>query len=223
MRFIENEKDYGRYHGHQYCRISFDEVTEYPTNGGFLKMLSCLRSPHGIPCTVRLTGNPGGIGHVWVKARYVDVAPPLTPYKDPETGFVRMFVPSKMAHNQHRHAGRPGLQEPAAGGHRGQRGAAQGLVRRRLGHRGRRVLRQLAQRPARGAPLHPAQALDARQVDGLGQLPPVLHRLVVHRGGRVGEDGDGTEQKFPAGALIRYREWYGVERDQSGASMPNVG
>lgn len=100
MRFIENEKDYGRYHGHSYTRISFDEVTEYPTPTGLLKMLSTLRSPHGIPCTVRMTGNPGGVGHGWVKARYISPSPPMTPYTDPETGFERMFIPSKMDDNQ---------------------------------------------------------------------------------------------------------------------------
>lgn len=100
MRYIENEKDYGRYHGHSYTGISFDEVTEYATPNGLLKMLSTLRSPHGVPCTMRATGNPGGIGHVWVKARYIDAAPAMTPYTDPDTGFVRMFVPSRTADNQ---------------------------------------------------------------------------------------------------------------------------
>lgn len=99
MRYIENEKDYGRYHGHQYTGISFDEVTEYPTPTGLLKMLSTLRSAAGVPCTVRLTGNPGGVGHIWVKSRYIDNSPPLTPYKDPETGFTRMFIPSKLSDN----------------------------------------------------------------------------------------------------------------------------
>ena len=28
MRYIEHERDYGRYHGHQYSHMSFDEVTE---------------------------------------------------------------------------------------------------------------------------------------------------------------------------------------------------
>ena len=99
MRYIENEKDYGRYHGHQYTGISFDEVTEYATPSGLLRMLSTLRSASGVPCTVRLTGNPGGVGHSWVKSRYIDVAPPRTPYTDPETGFTRMFIPSRMTDN----------------------------------------------------------------------------------------------------------------------------
>jgi len=100
MRFIENEKDYGKYHGHQYSGISFDEVTEYATPDGLLKMLSTLRSPGGVPCSVRLTGNPGGIGHGWVKSRYIDKVPPMHPYVDADTGFTRMFVPSKTSDNK---------------------------------------------------------------------------------------------------------------------------
>jgi hypothetical protein len=99
MRYIEREQDYGRYHGHQYTGISFDEVTEYSTPSGLLRMLSTLRSAAGVPCTVRLTGNPGGVGHSWVKSRYIDVGPARTPYLDPETGFTRMFIPSKLTDN----------------------------------------------------------------------------------------------------------------------------
>ena len=100
MRYIENEKDYGRYHGHQYTGISFDEVTEYATPSGLLRMLSTLRSATGVPCTVRLTGNPGGVGHAWVKSRYVDNGPPRIPFSDPESGFTRMFIPSRLTDNQ---------------------------------------------------------------------------------------------------------------------------
>lgn len=100
MRYIEHERDYGRYHGHQYTNISFDEVTEYDNPSPLYKMLSTLRSPYGVPCTVRLTGNPGGVGHGWVKSRYIDVAPPYTPYVDPDSGFTRLFIPSRMKDNQ---------------------------------------------------------------------------------------------------------------------------
>ncbi len=100
MRYIEREADYGRYHGHSYTGISFDEVTEYATPAPLLKMASTLRSAHGVPCTMRLTGNPGGIGHAWVKARYIDVGAPNVPYTDPETGFTRMFIRSRLDDNQ---------------------------------------------------------------------------------------------------------------------------
>lgn len=99
MRYIEHERDYTRYHGHQYTGISFDEVTEYASPSGLLKMMSTLRSAFGVPCTVRLTGNPGGPGHIWVKARYVDNAPPMAPYTDPDTGFTRLYVPARLKDN----------------------------------------------------------------------------------------------------------------------------
>ena len=99
MRYIEAEKDYGRYHGHQYTGISFDEVTEYAEPSGLLRMLSTLRSANGVHCTVRLTGNPGGVGHAWVKSRYIDIGPPRTPFEDAESGFIRLFIPSKLTDN----------------------------------------------------------------------------------------------------------------------------
>lgn len=100
MRYIEIEKDYGRYHGHSYTGISFDEVTEYASPVPLLKMISTLRSATGTPCTLRATGNPGGIGHAWVKDRYITSSPPLIPYDDPETGFTRLFIPSRMQDNK---------------------------------------------------------------------------------------------------------------------------
>lgn len=99
MRYMEREQDYARYHGHQYTGISNDEVTEYQTPGGLLKMMSTLRSPHGVPCSMRSTGNPGGPGHVWVKQRYIDGRIPFTPWRDQESGLTRMFIPSKLSDN----------------------------------------------------------------------------------------------------------------------------
>lgn len=99
MRYIEAERDYGRYHGHQYTGISNDEITEYETPNGLLKMISTLRSPHGVPCTMRSTGNPGGRGHVWVSQRYINGKRPYVPWNDPDTGKSMMFIPSRLSDN----------------------------------------------------------------------------------------------------------------------------
>ncbi len=59
---------------------------------------------------IRATGNPGGIGHGWVKNRFITVAPPMTPVKkriswrDTEGGEhtdwrYRIFVPAKLSDN----------------------------------------------------------------------------------------------------------------------------
>lgn len=100
MRYIEHERDYGRMHGHQYSHISQDEITEYASPSGYLKMMSTLRNANGVPCTIRATGNPGGIGHAWCKERFINKSPGMMPFVDPDTGFTRMFIPSSTDDNQ---------------------------------------------------------------------------------------------------------------------------
>lgn len=208
MRYIEIEKDYGRYHGHQYTRISFDEVTEYPTPDGLLKMLSTLRSANGVPCSMRATGNPGGIGHVWVKARYIDPAPPFTPFTDPETGFTRIFIPSKLSDNQI-------------------------LVRNDPNYRNRILAATAGNEALRKAWTEGAWDIVAgaffstwdskKHVIIPFDIPDKWTRFTSFDWGSarpfsVGwwAVSDGSIPEYPSGALIRYREWYGMSR-------PNVG
>lgn len=211
MRYIENEKDYGRYHGHQYTRISFDEVTEYPTPDGLLKMLSTLRSANGVPCSMRATGNPGGIGHVWVKARYIDPAPPFTPFTDPETGFTRIFIPSKLSDNQI-------------------------LVRNDPNYRNRILAATAGNEALRKAWTEGAwdivagaffSAWDSKKHVILPfEIPNKWTRFTSFDWGSarpfsVGwwAVSDGSIPEYPTGALIRYREWYGMSRPNVGLKM----
>jgi hypothetical protein len=45
------------------------------------------------------TTNPGGIGHLWVKKRFVDPSPPGKPFKDPTSGRSRIFIPATVDDN----------------------------------------------------------------------------------------------------------------------------
>lgn len=220
MRYIEAERDYGRYHGHQYTGISFDEVTEYASPAGLLKMLSTLRSPHGVPCTVRLTGNPGGIGHAWVKQRYIDVAPPLTPYLDPDTGFTRMFIPSRTADNQILLLSDPQYRnriKAATGGNEALRKAwLEGDWNVVAGaffdcwNTARHVI----------APFD-VPANWARFMSGdWGSARPFSFGWWA-----VVTDDYGTKEglTLPRGCLVRYREWYGMQRDAMGQPLYNTG
>ena len=72
MRYLENEKDVRRYQGHQYTWIGFDELGNWPTPYCWEFMKSRLRSVYGVPCYIRGTANPGGVGHGWIKARFID-------------------------------------------------------------------------------------------------------------------------------------------------------
>jgi hypothetical protein len=209
MRYIEHERDYGRYHGHQYNRVSFDELTEYETPAGYLKMISCLRSAHGIPCSIRGTGNPGGVGHQWVKARFITNAPPRVPFDDPETGLTRLFIPSRIQDNRILLEADPkyiarlrAIGSPA-------------LVRAWL--EGDWDIIAGAFFPEFRYDLHvvrpfeiPAHWTRFRSFDWGSARPFSCGWWAV---------SDGEIQTIPRGALVRYREWYGSARGDD----PNVG
>ncbi len=101
MRFLEQDKDVHRYQGHQYTWIGFDELTNWPTDYPYTYMFSCARSPQGLPVRVRASGNPGSVGHAWVKGRFIDTTKPFQIYIDPETGLSRVFIPSTLDDNQY--------------------------------------------------------------------------------------------------------------------------
>lgn len=100
MRYLEKDKDADNYQGHQYTWIGFDELTNHAKPYAYNKIKACLRSAAGVRGRIRASGNPGGKGHIWVKARFIDSAPPYTPFED-ENGLVRMFIPSKISDNQY--------------------------------------------------------------------------------------------------------------------------
>lgn len=99
LRFLESDDDVRRYQGHQYNWIGFDELTDWKTPFCYFEMMSCCRSPSGARCTMRATGNPGRVGHAWVKQRFIDPVSPFTVYTDPETGLERVFIPAKLSDN----------------------------------------------------------------------------------------------------------------------------
>lgn len=199
--------------------MSFDEVTEYPTPAGLLKMLSTLRSAYGVPCTVRATGNPGGIGHSWVKQRYIDVAPPYTPYNDPDTGFTRMFIPSKTSDNTILLANDPKYRNrilAATGGNEALRKAwLEGDWDIVAGaffdcwDRTRHVVKPFQ---------IPDHWLRFRSGDWGSARPFSFGWFAV-----VADDFKHGDLILPRGCLVRYREWYGQATDDSGNPKYNVG
>jgi len=99
MRPLENDRDVRSYQGHQYQFVAFDEVTNWATDYAYLTLFGCVRSAKGVPCFVRAAANPRGPGHQWVKRRFIDPAPPMTPFRDPDTGLSRVFIPSFITDN----------------------------------------------------------------------------------------------------------------------------
>lgn len=109
--YLERDSDAEEYQGHNYTRVYVEEVTNFPSANPINKLRATLRSGTGVPVGMRLTGNPGGAGHNWVKRRYIDPAPKgftlLTEDTDIEVDGVksnvslsRVFIPSRIGDNQ---------------------------------------------------------------------------------------------------------------------------
>jgi len=99
MRFLERDDDVTRYQGQAYTWIGFDELGNYSTDFCWRYMMSRARSAAGAPCYIRGTANPGGVGHAWIKARFIDGREPGKIYRTKE-GLTRCFVKALIQDNK---------------------------------------------------------------------------------------------------------------------------
>lgn len=108
--YLERDSDAEEYQGHNYTRVYVEEVTNFPSPDPINKLRATLRSGSGVPCGMRLTGNPGGAGHNWVKRRFIDPNPKgfelITDDTEIEVDGIkrivkldRVFIPSKISDN----------------------------------------------------------------------------------------------------------------------------
>lgn len=72
FRHLQHENTKFEHQGAAYQFIGFDELTHF-TETQYTYLTSRLRKPDGmpVPIRVRATSNPGGVGHMWVKRRFV--------------------------------------------------------------------------------------------------------------------------------------------------------
>lgn len=89
--YLETDKDRYRYQSSEFQFCGFDELTQF-TEIQYTYLFSRLRkletSP--IPIRMRAASNPGGVGHEWVKARFITATYPN-----------RVFVGAKLHDNPH--------------------------------------------------------------------------------------------------------------------------
>ena len=75
---MQHTKDRVNYQGKRYDFIDFDELTQF-TWDEYSYLFSRNRpSGPGTRCYIRAQANPGGVGHGWVKERFITPAPPMT-------------------------------------------------------------------------------------------------------------------------------------------------
>ncbi len=86
------------YQGHEYHYEGFDQLEEFTKSQyEFLKVQVRTTNPN-IPVRIRATANPGNVGHLWVKQRFIDKKEPMVIYKD-QLGLTSMFIPAKVYDN----------------------------------------------------------------------------------------------------------------------------
>lgn len=209
MRYLEREADATRYQGHQYTWIGWDELTQWPSAYAYRYLRARLRSAHKVDRKrIRGAANPGGVGHHWVKAMFIDPAPGgYVPVLDPETGMTRMFIPARLKDNTVLLASDPGYA-----------GRLKGLGSPELV----RAWLEGDWSVIQGA--YFTEFSMARHVIEPRALPGHWTRFRMGDWGTAspfaflwGAVSDGELSDIPRGAIVIYREWYGSTGE------PNVG
>ncbi len=96
--YCATENDVYQYQSAEYDIIRFDELTHF-TENQYIYLLSRVRGANGFPKQVKSTTNPGGIGHSWVKTRFVDPSPRGECFTGKD-GMKRIFIPSLLKDNK---------------------------------------------------------------------------------------------------------------------------
>lgn len=220
MRYLEHSTDWMRYWGHQFTWIGWDELPSWPDLVAYHKMKARLRSAHPVPNKrIRSTGNPGGPSQQSVKEYFRISQYPMggQVFVDDETNTTRLFIRARLENN------RILLEnDPNYAGRLKGLGSTE-LVRAWLDGDWDAVLGAYfdcwvaTKHVIRPVEL-PAHWLRFMAFDWGSAEPFSVGWYAVASERFNHPDG----QVIPAGALIRYREWYGSSLPNVGLKLPNA-
>lgn len=223
----KDEKDRFKYQGAEIHVLLVDELTHFTD-----KIYRFLRN------RVRMVGltlpekyarefpriiagaNPGGIGHQFVKSTFIDGVKPIDIYRAPDSegGMLRQFIPARLEDN-------PSMTEDDPGYELRLMGLGSQVLVAAMRHGDWNVVEGAffdCWREAKHVvkPFEiPEGWLRFRAGDWGSAKPFSFGWYAV-----VGDDfltPSGT--MLPRGALVRYREWYGVKLDDEGRFQPDIG
>ncbi len=95
--YCATENDVYQYQSAEYDCIRFDELTHF-TEMQYVYLMSRVRGANEFPKQIKSSTNPGGIGHTWVKERFIDRAPAEESFRG-EDSMKRIFIPSLLSDN----------------------------------------------------------------------------------------------------------------------------
>lgn len=96
--YIANDNDVYQYQSAEYDVVRFDELTHF-TKAQYIYLISRVRGANSFPKQIKSSTNPGGVGHMWVKERFVDPCVPNTVFVG-DDGTDRIFIPSLLSDNK---------------------------------------------------------------------------------------------------------------------------
>lgn len=99
--YCDSESDVYQYQSAEYDVIRFDELTHF-TEFMYVYLISRCRGANPYPKAIKSSTNPGGVGHTWVKKRFIDLGMPNTIHEiKNESGrsTTRQFIPSRVQDN----------------------------------------------------------------------------------------------------------------------------
>lgn len=224
FRYLDRDQDADAYQGHDYTRVYVEELTQFASASPVDKLRATLRSAAGVPTGFRATCNPGGPGHGWVKARYIDPGPWqrvqrtfTCPFTNREIVTSQIFIPARLSDN-------PELlnNDPTYVAQLYQAGSEQ-IVRAWLDgdwdiFEGAYFTEWRSDKHVLSPFTVPPHWPRIRGFDWGSASPFSVGWWAV-----AAENTVRPEGVIPRGALVRYREWYGCKRDNNGVAVPNVG
>ena len=217
MRYCERDRDADNYLGHAYTRLYVEELGTWGDSGPIRKLNATLRSAKGVSCKSIKNTNPGGVGHHWIKAEYIDPYPTGFKLFTGEDGLTKVYIPAKVQDNQILLEHDPGyIARIKASG-------PPQLVKAWLEGDWSII---------EGA-YFPEFSIDAHVVRPF-LIPKHWTRLISFDWGSASPFSVGwyavasetvqTESGriIPRGAMVKYREWYGADDQHQGIHLPNI-
>lgn len=213
MRHLESNTDWMNYWGHQYTWIGWDELPTWPDMSSYQKLKARLRSAAYVPNKrIRSTGNPGGPGHQSVKSYFRIDQYPLGGCVFEQGAMRRLFVRSRLADNRILLRHDPAYAQRLAG--LGSPDLVKAWLEGDWNVIAGAFFPEFGDRHIIAPQELPSDWIRFRAMDWGSARPFSVGWYAI---------SSGELPQFPRGALIKYKEWYGIKQDNNGQFMPNEG
>jgi hypothetical protein len=222
FRPLEKDSDAEKYQGQNLSDVCIEEVGTYGDYNPIAKLHGAIRSGGGVPTQMHMTGNPGGAGQGWLKERFVD--PNSNGFQIINEKFPngavkqRVYIPALVTDNKILMNNDPGYitnlymvgsDALVKAWLEGDWNAVEGAYFDKFSTQ-RHVIKPFK---------IPHHWYRIRAFDWGYSAPFCALWLAVADGSLI--EYDGQMVRFPKGALICYREWYGAEKANVGLRLEN--